>query len=157
MRKILLLFTLLLLPSIRAMADDMAEALQLQLNNGKTIVFLLDEMPEVTFSENKLIVQTEKTYAEYPLVDIARFDFQSVPTGVNALKDKEIRVTDNGNDEWEIKGDVTTAISVYCLSGKIARAKIYSSGNSHVVSLQSLPSGVYIISFAGQKLKVIKK
>ncbi len=159
MRKLkrLLLLCLALFLCTGVMANETAEALRLQLSNGQTVTYLLEEKPEVTFKAESLCVSTATASVEYGLSEIAGFDFTTVETGIENVKGNEVLFRAIGNSQWVIEGKQTTAVRVADISGRQLPGCVSNSAAGTIVSLSAAPSGIYVISFSNHSVKIVKK
>lgn len=151
----LLAFLLALPLSLGIMLADTVEVLKLTLKTGNTVTFELSKRPEITFSEEKMKITAEEAAVEYPFADIDGFAFENVETGISQTKAGELRIRAIGQGEWSIDGDMG-AVKVCDLSGKQCPVVTQTADSHTILSLTSLPAGVYLVTVGSQTFKLVK-
>lgn len=124
-------------------------ALSIELKDGKSATWLLNKKPVITFDADRILITAETVSTAYDRSEVAGLTFteQNTEGARDVISDSDAVYSYTGNI-FSCPGSDITVFSV--------------SGNSMVsgrdeVSLGNLPSGIYIVSAAGQSFKVIKK
>lgn len=143
--------------ALPASADKKAEALVVEMTDGSTVTFKLEEQPKLTFSGTNLVIESAVLETSYPLSDLKRYTFKFVEaSGIDTVEG-------NGTGVKQADGSITidgitpgTAITVYSTSGTaVATAKAGGTGSA-TISTSPLPSGVYIIKYGDKTTKIRK-
>ena len=151
--KKLLLSAVALLGSIAALAAD--DALNLTMKDGTTHSFVLAQKPVITMGDGNLYVSTDNATATYRLHEVSHYAFGDASTGISAAA-AATGVMRQG-DNIVFGGVSADRVAVSSLGGAAVAAAVSAADNGTVVSLASLPSGVYIIKVGGTTVKVSKK
>lgn len=151
--KKLILSAVALLGSIAALAAD--DALNLTMKDGTTHSFVLVQKPVITMGEGNLYVSTDNATATYRLHEVSHYAFGDAPTGISAAT-AATGVVRQG-DNIVLGGVSADRVVVSSIGGAAVAAAVSTVDNATVVSLASLPSGVYIIKVGGTTVKVNKK
>ena len=152
--KKLLLSAVALLGSIAALAAD--DALNLTMKDGTTHSFVLVQKPVITMGEGNLYVSTDNATATYRLHEVSHYAFGDAATGISAATAAATGVVRQG-DNIVLGGVSADRVVVSSIGGAAVAAAVSTVDNATVVSLASLPSGVYIIKVGGTTVKVNKK
>lgn len=155
MMKKLLFCLFLLLPSVltqRLWAEGWA--LVVLHADGNRSTFLLSEKPEVTFSGSDCVFSSESATVTLARTSIADFHFEDAALGIGKVKSGDTLFRIVGKGIVSLVNVSSSAVRVYDLQGKSVKAGIATDGQNTVVSLEQLPSGVYVISYLGNVIKV---
>lgn len=108
------------------------------LNNGDKSEVLFSDMPEFTYADGYVTLQSNNpsTTLSWPIENLQKFTFEEVSTGI-----RDVKAT--GLDIYSDK------LSVYDLNGRLVR--------QNVKSLSELPKGVYIVKDGSVTIKVVRK
>ena len=138
MRKITILTLLLTLVGMSVWAAD-AKIIVWQ-KDGKTTEVLFSQMPEFTYQDGNVSIQSSSTTLSWPLANLEKFTFENVgsttPTDI-----KDAKTTS--------KLDIVKGCAVYDLSGKLIKRQIRS--------LSELPQGTFILKDGSVTTKVVKR
>ena len=159
MKKFLILLAAMLsLTATRAMGDG-PQRLVVWLTDGTKVTHDLSDQPETTFQGGALFLKTEKVSVSYPLEKVLRYTYEgSFPdVGVQPIKSGEVRVS-QGNDGMRFDGlPAGTPLELYSPDGKLLSMQHAAEGQSSVVSLAGMPTGIYIIKAGEASYKFLKK
>lgn len=113
--------------------------------SGSEVRYALSEKPVVTYRGDVLILMTESTTVEYPLVDLQKFTFEETADAVESVRMDQP------------KGDGT--VRIHNVSGTLVRTiqPSENNGTNARFSTQDLPAGIYIIKQGTQTYKIRKK
>lgn len=139
------------LPNCLLWATDV---LVLEFNSGEKITWKTSELPVVTTQENNVLVTTKRETVSYPINSVLKFYIgDDNPTNVNSqiAPKRTITVTDG---RIEVKGLLhNEQCRVFKLDGALERqAKADSNG---MICFDGLSSGVHIINFKSESMKVV--
>lgn len=113
--------------------------------------FNLTEVKKITFTATSAILSTTTGDIVYPLTDFSRFYFSATPTDVRNMKAESSSLRYQGG-VLEVKG--TGLLRVYSDNGRLMSvAKVKGSAS---VSLESLPTGLFLISLNEETIKVVR-
>jgi len=138
-----------------AVGAETAEVLTLTLKSGQQVSFELSKRPEVTFAEEKLTIKAEEAQVEYTFAEIDGFGFETIETGIRQLRNGEVRFRATGAGEWTVDG-CQGQMTVSDLSGKQCLVVSHTADGHAVLSLASLPAGVYIVNIGSETFKIVK-
>jgi len=138
--------------------------------NGVSYVFNLAEKPVITYEADKLtvkvtepseVVEQQSTVSEISVAvaDVQNIDLEkvNVPTGISNVE-KAAPVTQFQSGLLQLSGlQPASAVTVVTLGGKTCLTVKASADGKATVSLQTLPSGVYIVRTANSAIKVTNK
>lgn len=108
------------------------------LNDGTTVPVLFSDMPEFTYADGMITLQSSSptTQLSWPIANLQKFTFEGISTAI-----KDVKATG-----LDIESDNMT---VYDLSGRLVKR--------NVKSLSELPKGVYIVKNGRVTTKVVRK
>lgn len=144
MKKLLILSAALALCLGTAKADE--TSLRVTLRDGTTELYSLGEKPRISFSDGNMEVVTSKVSTSYSRADVKSMDF-TLATSVARFSGEDVSYLFRDN-VFSCPGH---DIKAFGIDGTFAGA----AGDS--LSLQELPSGIYIINVNGKSIKVIRK
>ena len=145
---------LLLVISCSSMAH--AQTLVLWHADGTTTDIELFTKPLVRFDSNKFLVTSSVLDIEYDAKDVLRFTYKGKSTQISDLKttakytQKDGRVIIHGIS-------ATDKIALYKANGVRVPVHIFVSGSDAILSLEAIPSGVYLLSVNGKTSKFTKQ
>lgn len=126
---------------------------------GETTVFILGEMPKLTFDESNIIIETLDGSTIIPLNEIKEYSFETFPSsGIKTIgTNKELPFTYNGNSiSFEKLEGLDNHVDIFRLDGtKILSAKL-NENTTTTIDCSAWPQSVYIISIKGMSYKMIK-
>ena len=151
-----LLFTLvtwilLLFCTLPSMAQGNA-TLVLWHADGTTTDVALYLMPKVEFQNDKVRITSTVLDMEYPKENILRFSYKGNGTGISSPK-TEADYSQEG-DCLVFHGITSTdKVAVYTTNGIRVPAHLTAAGDGVILSLSSIPQGVYVLSVNGKSSK----
>lgn len=151
MKKITILFTLMLIVSPGAMAKSVVFTLA---NNTKVYYLLGSETnPMMRFVDGKMTVNADT----YNFSDIKNF-YISSEDDPNAIESTlaASSMTYSANT-LVVKASEVKSVKVYSVGGKEVNANIQKAGDVITVNLNGLEKGAYVISTGDASFKVLKK
>ena len=153
MKKSLFLLMLvgLLFPNI---AKAQTQALVVWLADGTTADVELYTEPKVTFPADKVLIKSAVLDIEYNAADVIRFTYKGKDTGINNLQ-ADYTQTDGRIVFHGI--NTTDKVAVYRSNGVRLPIRLELQGSNAILSLSSLPVGVYLISVNGHTSKFVRK
>ena len=165
MKKLLLLSLALLVYmtakgslSFQGLQDSSKENLVVLLKSGETFYFMLEESPKITFKDQKMCVSTKTEASDIEIINIVKFYFSDSANRIENLKTDEFIIRYINNDNITIEGVSSPSVRIYTVDGKLMMEKKHSTGNETSVSLESLASGIYILSINNStSIKIYKK
>ena len=151
------LFTvLLLLFALKASATVNNRTLVVELCDGNTASFLLADKPKITFTAQLMCIVSESLSMDFDRSDIRKYRFinDDVTTSVKTSSKADAKVAVNtlllnGVDEG-------TTIVIYNANGMIVKQTVAVDGNC-TISLDSLATGAYIVTFNNTTFKFLKR
>lgn len=151
MRKIVL-FAIALFATSSAFATDYY--LYLDDTSGNETSWAVSGLQKLTFSgSNVLIHQIGGTTSTYPMSGISRLHFETTPTAISSIEAEGGTLFDGTSLKVNAKSG--SIVSIYSASGTLVSASIV--GSDGIVSIGSLPSGVYLVKTGNVTSKIMKK
>ena len=137
------------------------KALIVEFSDGSKSSFVLAEQPVLTFAEHKMRIGLAENSIAFELTDVARFYFDenAVPTSLeDRQEEKAFKVCCQNNEKVIIENLCENGrVSLSGIDGKHYQANVSTEGNQTVISLTSLPKGVFIIQINNQSIKILKQ
>ena len=155
MKKIILL-TIIVIMTFFYKSQLYAQTLVLWHADGTTTDIELFTKPCVQFTKDKTLVLSPVLNMEYPVEDVIRFTYKGVGLGIDIphnetdLEQKDGKIILHG-----VKS--TDKIAIYKSNGIRLPVHIEYESSNAVLSLASIPSGVYLLNFNGRTSKITKK
>ena len=151
-----ILLAALLLP-MTAMAAN--TTLVVELTNGQTANYLLEDKPVLTMEGTRLNIKTDAVQTDYERSLVKRFYFIEGSTGVKeVLKNALVVYKQTDADHLEISGlSQNDRIAIYNTSG-VQVGSVSRNSDKAVVSLSGLERGIYLVKIGkSQTIKFIRK
>lgn len=140
--KTIIVSLLALLASVVAVADDYKYLNAENATGGKSVE--LRKVKKITFSEGNVVISVvDGDAVVLPMADVKRISFSN-----------EAIPEDDPTSVSEIAATMTGVVCVYDLKGQLVG--IVNAAQGQIVSLHSLPSGVYIVKNGNSVVKVQK-
>ena len=132
-----------------------AQTLVLHHANGTTTDVQLYTLPKVTFQGDNVVIASTVLNMEYPKSDILRFTYKGSFTGISSptakanYAERDGQLVFNGISQQD-------KIAVYTASGIRVPVNVQRTGNTAVLPLSAIPSGVYLLNVNGRTSKFTK-
>jgi len=161
MRKLLLLFSALLLVSVAwAQEEQPVQKLNVHMMDGTVVSFLLSDEPVTKFEPGQLILQTSgDAPIIYLIENVRKYTYEGLPEGINTpvVAPGTIMVRQN-NEMMLIDGLPDKAnVAVYSVDGKLLFTQQAIGGQSTSILMTAYPAGNYIINAGGTSIKFVKQ
>ena len=149
------LLAFLMLPMTMLATDT---SLVVELTNGQTANYLLQDKPTLTMDGTQLKIATATVQASYERAEVKRFYFTTESTSVNEIVKNAMVYRQIDANHLEISGlSGDERITVCDMAGRTVGAISQTNGTA-LISLNRHPSGVYLIKVGNsQTIKFIKK
>lgn len=133
-----------------------AQSLVLWHSDGSKTEIELFNQPLVQFVGDRVLVTSPVINLEYNKNDVVRFTYKDIDTKISTL---EARKDIEQKDGQIIFHNVSSAdkVAVYKADGVRVPVHLSFQGGNAVLSLSSLPSGVYLLNVNGRTSKFMKK
>lgn len=156
MRHIIILSIMILLLALFNSESVQAQSLILWHSDGKTTEVELYTQPRVLFVKDKVLVTSPVIDLEYDKNEIVRFTYKGENTNVGSqLKETDFEQKEGQMIFHNVKS--VDKVAVYKANGIRIPVHLSFQGNSAVLSLAPIPSGIYLLSVNGQTTKFTKK
>ena len=155
MKKKLLLLILAVLP-MRMLAND--TAFVVELNNGTTANYYLQDKPTLTMEGSKINFSTTTVQASYERDEVKKFYFINETSGVKEMAKNSLVYKQIDADHFEIIGlsqndQITVCDMTGRLIGDVSRTK-----DKVTVNLSGHQKGIYLIKVGdSETIKIIRK
>lgn len=127
--------------------------------DGSKTYYELNDMPETTFENGNLVIKTKSASVSYPLTEVLRYTYDGLSTkGVSEARSvSKALVKREPNTVTLANLKEGTVVQLFNSDGMLLDTKT-SNGKGHVViSVAAQPSGVYLVKYESQTLKLIKQ
>lgn len=159
MKKILLTFMLFAFAA--TMFANGKDVLSVLMKDGTSVYFLLAEKPYITFQndEMKIVSDTDEALVKRTLVE--RFEFvNEIPTGIEDVEEQDEQLRAN----FKLDGDAVyitglasgSKVVLYAMDGRVVNSSVAAADGCVTLSLNTLPSGIYIVKYNDTAIKFIK-
>ena len=159
MKKILLTFMLFAFAA--ASFANGKDVLSVLMKDGISVYFLLAEKPYITFQndEMKIVSDTDEALVKRTLVE--RFEFvNEIPTGIEDVEEQDEQLRAN----FKLDGDAVyitglapgSKVVLYAMDGRVVNSSVAAADGCVTLSLNTLPSGIYIVKYNDTAIKFIK-
>ena len=159
MKKILLTFMLFAFAA--TMFANGKDVLSVLMKDGTSVYFLLAEKPYITFQndEMKIVSDTDEALVKRTLVE--RFEFvNEIPTGIEDVEEQNEQLRAN----FKLDGDAVyitglasgSKVVLYAMDGRVVNSSVAAADGCVTLSLNTLPSGIYIVKYNDTAIKFIK-
>ena len=156
MRKIIrILLVALLLPMTARAANT---TLVVELTNGQTANYLLQDKPVLTMEGTRLNIKTEAVQTDYERSLVKQFYFADGSTGVKEVLKNALVYKQTDADHLEISGlSQNERIAIYNTSG-VQVGSVSRDSDKAVISLSGLQKGIYLVKIGkSQTIKFLRK
>ena len=159
MKKILLTFMLFAFAA--TMFANEKNVLNIIMKDGISVYFLLAEKPYITFrnDEVKIVSDTDEALVKRTLVE--RFEFvDEIPTGIEDVEEQDEQL----RAKFRLDGDAVyitglasgSKVVLYAMDGRVVTTSVAAADGCVTLSLNTLPSGIYIVKYNDTAIKFIK-
>ena len=153
-----ILFLLLWSCGICCSAHAQMKTLIVSLRNGEKVSFDLKDLPKTTFTSRDLIIHSGTLEVTYPLESVQNYTYSDEVTGLTTVEaGQNISLQQEGNRLTFHHLSADEVIAVYGTDGRLVRQQRVKAGQPAVVSLDDLPTGVYLIQTRQTNFKVLKR
>ena len=132
-------------------------ALHLLLTDSTRHVFNFVNLPEVTFAGDKLTVTSTQDAVTLEIDNVQEFYFGDTDTGIDEHDKPALSVIHIADGEVLVNNATLPNVSIFDITGIKLSPSIRQLSNGVCISLRSLPTGIYIIRFNNQSIKVTKR
>lgn len=143
--------------SLLASASMSAEVTGVRVSDGEeSVIFYLEDKPEVTFTTTDLVMETPDHRVEFPMTSTVTFEFTD-DSGVDITVQQSVRfnVFDN-----EVRAQGLTpyeSVRIYSYSGKIISSSHADSTGEWSISIELIPSEPVIIRTNKYTYKILTR
>lgn len=127
--------------------------------DGTRVYYELNEMPETTFQNGKLIIKTQSASVEYPMSDVLRYTYEGVGTNgvtkARSLHKALVRRTTNSVTIINLKEG--SKVELFNAEGSLLETVTSNDEEPVVISVAHQPNGVYLVKYESQTIKLIKQ
>ena len=133
-----------------AVADEYTYITEVRLDGDEQSV-ALSVVKKVVFTETDVVIVTTAGDIVCPLTNFKNLTFADQPTDIKTLKDSSNSLNVTGN-KLTVNGN--GIVLIYSRSGQLVGA--VKAEGSTALSLESLPQGIYIVTFGEESIKVTR-
>ena len=127
--------------------------------DGTKAYYELNDMPETTFEDGKLVIRTQSATVEYPMSGVLRYTYDGVGTnGVSKVRGLHgAMVKRELNSVTIVNLKEGSLVQLFNSEGTLLDTKTCNSEEPVVISVANQPNGVYVVKYETQTLKLIKQ
>lgn len=159
MKKLVILFLTMVTANVSSLrAQSLADCVVVETTGGERMEYLLSDLPRITQSADAVTLTTTNTTVELSPESISKvYLAASSPTAVQEVKSPvgDVRLKES---QLFLSGYQPGArVSLYHADGQLLQHKSIGDDGTLTLSLEQLPSGIYIVKTNHQSIKIIKK
>ena len=154
--KITTTITVLLL-SVLCISSVKAQTLVIWQKDGSKAYYSLDELPKTTFTLDDLVITTNTSTINFPLQSILRYTYEKGTVGIDNVTSQGISVIHRGNDIIVTGLPKGKTIAIYSVDGKALLSRLSDGNTRQTLSLDKIPTGVYVIKAETVNYKFMKR
>ena len=141
-----------------SVAEDLKQALMLELTDGSRVAYYLETRPKVSFSGTDLVLSASDVEVSYPFDKVRKYTFELAdPSSVSSPSGDGTSVQVLAESVRFSGLPAGSEVTVYTADGrKVSSLRAYADGSCRV-SLATMPAGVYVISYGKCNLKMMKR
>lgn len=155
MRKLILL--LLSLICVSKVTAESVNALVLNMVSDKQVIFMLDDLPIVTFEEGELVITTPKNVVSYQDGDVVKFTYSYVDPS-------KVAQTTMSDTMFKFEGNVLSAynleplsdVSVFTVDGTLIISAKAGANGEITLSIPQLSGNVVVVKTSVANFKMMK-
>ena len=127
--------------------------------DGTKAYYELNDMPETTFENGKLVIRTQSATVEYPMSEVLRYTYDGVDTrGVSKARGLHgAMVKREQNSVTIVNLKEGSQVQLFNTEGALLDTKTSNGEEPVFISVANQPNGVYIVKYESQTLKLIKR
>lgn len=156
MKKLLLIFMLLLPLTPNVLANDKVQGIIIELRSGERLEFMLSDNPKFFYEGENIIFKTNKIELKYRPNDIYKIKMEKVSdtSSIREVDAKEAIIQINSSFIRINTVKPSELVNVFSTSGvKIVSYKTSDSGNLEI-PINTIPKGIHLIKVGNQSIKV---
>ena len=136
-------------------AEDLKQALMLELTDGSRVAYYLETRPKVSFSGTDLVLSASDVEVSYPFDKVRKYTFEMAdPSSVSSPSGDGSSVQVLAES---VRFSAGSEVTVYTADGRKVSSLRADADGSCRVSLATMPAGVYVISYGKCNLKMMKR
>ena len=156
MKKLKLLFTLLVLLVTTSASAEGMKYVVFDLRDGTQTVIALQDKPIITCQSGELKVTVageEKVSAS--LGDVAKYYFSDTPSGIFEMTEEKPRI--EMGHLYVTRAKAGESVRVYTSDGRMVGSYRISADGNADIDLTTLGKGLYIVKTANASIKILNK
>lgn len=155
MRKLFLL--LLSLICVCKVTAESVNALVLNMTTGKQVIFMLDDLPIVTFEDDELVITTPNNVVSYQDGDVVKFTYSYVdPSKVAQTTFSDTMFKFEGNVLRAYNLEPLSDVSVFSVDGSLITSAKTGANGEITLSIPQLSGNVVVVKTSLAKFKMMK-
>jgi len=149
---------LLMFISIGTRAQNDSPRLVVWLKSGEKAYFDLNKLPETTFGNGLLTIKSSTSTVSYQLTNVLRYTYENVQSsGIEGLPSAyAVQISEQGESVTFRNLKPGTIVKLYSLGGVLLEQHTAEDSNPLTITLQNLPSGMYVVKAANETIKMLK-
>ena len=132
-------------------------ALKVWQADGQVLVINLSDEPRTTYSNGNLMITSKQSSVTLPLERVRRYTYVDVANGIDELKDVRAAISKNGETLTLTGLKSGTEVMLYNTAGQLLRHLTADGQSPLIVSVATLPTGVYVVKVKDITYKITKR
>ena len=127
--------------------------------DGSRVGYQLTHNPKITFTNTDLEIKTDLLEVNYPLANMARFEYEkeNTPTTLRDISTDETICKFIGESLVFPHLDENSTVAIYTAVGQTILSKTILSAGEYAFPLSNLGVGVYMVNVNGLTYKIVRK
>ena len=158
MKLLTIVWLLLAFVATAAQAQGSTKRLVLWQKSGEKVYFDLNDLPETTFENGKLVIKTRNSSVQYLMENVLRYTFEGTGnTGVTLPPaERDVIISQEGDKVTLRNLQEGATVAVYTANGNLVEQRTAGGKQPFSLSLAQRPAGVYIVKAGSKTIKLMK-
>lgn len=140
------------------LSQTKGKALVINLDEERSVTYLLKETPLVLFEGDSVVIKTEKLNSKFKKSDFKNITYADVDiTSLDELDSAHPNKISYENDCIRVKCPAGEFISLYSIDGSLVYLRKTRPDHENIILLKQFSSGVYLLKTGNESFKVVIK
>lgn len=154
----ILLYLLLLFPAQRIIAQSPEyQCIVVETTDGERMEYLLSDNPHIVHNDATVVLTTNSVCVEYQTSNVSKIFFSAVPTSIGEEKTSKGHFRLQQNMVILMGFGASEPVALYGAGGLQLWQQTTDSDGRLMLSLSTLPQGIFIVKTNNQSFKVTRK
>lgn len=152
-----LIMMLLSLICLKATAQEIKTHLVVWSKDGTQVAYALNEQPVITFSETELLITTSLIQVNYPLDQMAKFNYETrTDQAVRDISTDETSFILEEESLLFLNLAPNSKVGLYTASGQVVFSRVITDYGEYAFPVSHLAHGIYIIQVNSLTYKIAR-